>query len=125
MTIRCQTLCFTICTVLFGAGVTLSGQNVLYKPYIQLGDASKFGAKDQMVVAWQTNETKPSSAYTVEYGTSTAYGSTAAPKGRTVNNYLSGDPALPVPPTAPGPRVNYYSLLSGLSYDTTYFYRVS
>jgi hypothetical protein len=120
-----RSLRFSSLTLLLATGV-LSGQNVLYKPYIQPGDASTFKARDQMVIAWQTDEAKPNNnAFMVEYGTSASYGSTAAPTGRTVNNYLAADPSLPVPPTAPGPRVNYFALLSGLNYDTTYFYRVS
>lgn len=104
----------------------LCGQNVLYKPYVQLGDAPTFKAKDQMVIAWQTDESKPNnSAYTTDYGTSTSYGTTMHPIGRIVDNYLAADPSLPGPPTAPGPRVNYAALLTGLDYDTTYFYRVS
>src|SRR5260370_10205221 len=77
-----------------------------------------------MVVAWQTDEIKPgNSAFTVDYGTTTSYGKSVNPTGRIVNNYLSADPALPVPPTAPGARTDYFALLSGLDYDTTYFYR--
>jgi hypothetical protein len=45
--------------------------------------------------------------------------------GRVVDNYLAADPALPVPPTAPGPRVNYTAVLDDLDFDTTYYYRVS
>ena len=37
----------------------LSAQEVTYLPYIQPGDAGTFGTTDQMVVAWQTNETAP------------------------------------------------------------------
>jgi hypothetical protein len=61
----------------------------------------------------------------VDYGTSVGYGNTTNPKGRTVDNYLGADTSLPVPPTAPGPRANYVALLTGLDYDTTYYYRVS
>ena len=42
-----------------------------------------------------------------------------------MDNYLSADPALPVPPTASGPHSNYAAVLMGLDYNTTYFYRVS
>ena len=42
---------------------------ILYKPYIEPGDASRFGLKDQMVIAWQTNEQLPhSGAYSVQFG---------------------------------------------------------
>ena len=44
----------------------LHAQTVTYLPYIQPGDAGPFGASDQMVVAWQTNETAPHpTAYSV------------------------------------------------------------
>jgi hypothetical protein len=110
-------------SLLFVAGTLLCGQNVLYKPYIQLGDAPSFKARDQMVIAWQTDEAKPNNnAYVVDYGTSVSYGNTTNPKGRTVDNYLTADTSLPLPPTAPGPRVNYVTLLAGLDYDTTYYY---
>jgi hypothetical protein len=42
-----------------------------------------------------------------------------------VNNYLAGDPNVPTPPTAPGPRSNYTAILTGLDYDTDYYYRVT
>lgn len=101
-------------------------QQITYKPYVQPGDASAFGPNDQMIIAWQTDEASArNTAYTVEYGTDQSYGQTAAAQGRVVNNYLSADPSLPIPPTATGPRVNYFALLSGLAYDTTYFYRVT
>jgi hypothetical protein len=41
------------------AAGTLAAQSIVYKPYIQLGDAPGFGPKDQMVVAWQTDEKTP------------------------------------------------------------------
>jgi ABC-type molybdate transport system substrate-binding protein len=45
--------------------ILANAQNVVYKPYIQPGDAGTFGAKDQMVIAWQTDEKTPSNtAYT-------------------------------------------------------------
>lgn len=78
------------------------------------------------MIAWQTNESSPNpGTYKVEFGSTTAYGSTAPTQGRVVNHYLAADPALPVPPAAPGARVDYYAVFSGLAYDTTYFYRVS
>jgi hypothetical protein len=46
------------------------------------------------------------------------------PQARVVDNYLAADPALPVPPTAPGPHSNYSAVLADLEYDTTYSYRV-
>jgi hypothetical protein len=95
-------------SLMFAAVTLLCGQNVLYKPYIQLGGARNFKAKDQMVIAWQTDEAKPNNnAYAVDYGTSVSYGNTTNPKARTVDNYLTADTSLPVPPTVPGARANY------------------
>jgi hypothetical protein len=99
---------------------------VTYQPYIQPGDASDFAPHDLKVIAWQTDETTPNSAsYTVEYGKNPNYGATAMAEGRVVDDYLSADPALPKPPTASGAHVNYYAVLKGLKYDTTYYYRVT
>jgi uncharacterized repeat protein (TIGR01451 family) len=104
----------------------MTAQNVTYKPYIQLGDAPTFGVTEHIVVAWQTDESVPNNAaYSVDYGTSTSYGSSLKSTGRVVDNYLSADSNIPVPPTAPGPRVNYLAVLAGLTPDTTYFYRVT
>ena len=101
-------------------------QNVTYKPYIELGDAGAFGPSDQMVVAWQSDEKSPNAAaYKVEFGTTASYGASVTPSARAVNNYLAADPALPVPPTAPGPHSDYSAVLKNLAYDTTYFYRVT
>jgi hypothetical protein len=101
-------------------------QVVTYKPYIQPGDNGPFGAKDQIVVAWQTNEASPkASAYSVEFGRSASYGRTVTPQARVVDNYLAADPTLPVPPTASGAHSNYAAVLDDLEYDATYFYRVS
>jgi hypothetical protein len=101
-------------------------QSVTYKPYIQPGDNGPFGTTDQAVVAWQTKESAPNTAaYSVEFGKSVSYGRSVTPKARVVDNYLAADPALPVPPTAPGAYSNYSAVLDGLAYDTTYFYRVN
>jgi Calcineurin-like phosphoesterase/Purple acid Phosphatase, N-terminal domain/Domain of unknown function DUF11 len=101
-------------------------QNVTYKPYIELGDAGPFGLTDQMVVAWQTDESSPNpTGYKVEFGDSLSYGRSVTPAARVVDNYLSADPSLPVPPTAPGPRSDYTAVLKNLEYNTTYFYRVT
>jgi len=111
---------------LFSLAPVAAGQNVTYKPYIQPGDNGSFGPKDQMVIAWQTDEASPNpGAFTVQFGTSVSYGQTVTPQGRVVDNYLSADPALPVPPTASGPHSNYAAVLKGLEYNTTYFYQVS
>ena len=117
---------------LFGLAVAMSlapaafGQKVTYKPYIELGDAGPFGSSDQMVVAWQTDESSPNPAvYKVEFGTTASYGAAVTPAARVVDNYLSADPTLPVPPTASGPHSNYSAVLKKLAYDTTYHYRVT
>jgi Calcineurin-like phosphoesterase/Domain of unknown function DUF11/Purple acid Phosphatase, N-terminal domain len=103
-----------------------AGQHVNYKPYIQPGDNGTFGAADQMVIAWQTDEASPNpDAFTVQFGESPSYGRTVTPQGRVVDNYLSADPSLPIPPTASGPHSNYAAVLKGLQFDTTYFYLVS
>ncbi len=100
--------------------------DVTYKPYVQTGDASTLGPTDQMVIAWQTDEAAPSpGAYSVEFESSRSRaGGSVVAVGRVIDNYLSVDSSLPVPPTAPGPRVNYYALLRGLDYDTEYTYVV-
>jgi uncharacterized repeat protein (TIGR01451 family) len=99
---------------------------VTYKPYIQPGDNGSFGAADQIVIAWQTNETSPNtSAYSVQYGQSSAYGQRVTPSARVVDNYLAADPSLPVPLTASGPHSNYSAVLKNLQYDTVYFYLVT
>jgi hypothetical protein len=98
---------------------------ITYKPYINLGDAGELGSTDQVVIAWQTDETAPSrGAYSVEFESASGRGGSVASVGRVIDNYLAADPSLPVPPTATGPRVNYYALLSGLELDTEYTYRV-
>ena len=110
-----------------GASATTANPQtaILYQPYIQPGDASSFGTQDQMVIAWQTNESQPHpNNYKVEFGTNSKY-KTVVPTGRVVDNYLAADPALPVPPTATGPRTNYYALLPNLQYNTNYTYRVT
>lgn len=124
---RLNTALFSI--VFLGITASSAAANVAsvtYKPYVQPGDASVFGPKDQMVVAWQTDASVPTpNNYVVEFGKTALYGGTATTQGRVVDNYLSADPALPIPPAAPGPRSNYYALLANLDYDTVYFYRVS
>jgi uncharacterized repeat protein (TIGR01451 family) len=101
---------------------------VTFMPYIQPGDNGPFGAKDQMVVTWQTNEFVPvTSAYTVQFGTSQSSLTTTAPvSGRVVDNYLAADPQFSglVLPFAYGAHSNYTAVLSDLDYNSTYFYRV-
>ena len=123
---RAQATVLAFVVAFFSLAPIAAGQNVTYKPYIQPGDNGPFGAKDQMVIAWQTDEASPNqSAFTVQFGKSVSYGQSVKPQGRVVDNYLSADPALPVPPTASGPHSNYAAVLMGLDYNTTYFYRVS
>jgi uncharacterized repeat protein (TIGR01451 family) len=103
----------------------LMAQEVTYFPYIQPGDNGPLGATDQVLIAWQTNEIPPGGGYQVSYGATTNYGLTATPSGRVVDNYLAADPSLPVSPFAYGAHSNYTAILSGLSFDTTYFYKIS
>ena len=102
------------------------GQHVTFSPYIQLGDNGAFGSSDQIVVAWQTDETSPAtSAYKVEFNATGAERQSVTPNARVVDNYLAADPSLPAIPTAYGAHSNYTAVLSGLSYDTRYHYRVT
>jgi len=102
-----------------------SGQQVTYFPYIQLGDSGPLGATDQVVIAWQTNETTAGGGYQVSFGTTTNYGTTVARSARVVDNYVAADPTLPVSPFSYGAHSDYTAILSGLSFDTTYFYMVT
>ncbi len=78
-----------------------------------------------MVMAWQTDESMPNpSGYTVEFGTTLSYGAAVTPSGRVVDDYLSAELTLPVPPTASGQHSNYAAVLKNLAYNATYFYRV-
>src|ERR1700730_14748488 len=108
----------------------LSAQQVTYQPYIQPGDSSGFGPTDQMVIAWQTNAQNPNPAgYQVLYGTdpNLKHATQIHPTGRVVDNYLSADPVLAALsiPTAYGAHTDYFALLSGLKYDTRYYYSVT
>jgi uncharacterized repeat protein (TIGR01451 family) len=103
------------------------GTTVTFLPYIMPGDNGPFGATDQMLVAWQTDEANPGLGYSVDFGPTPAYGRSASPTGRPVDQYLSADPVLSALsiPTAYGPHSDYAAVLAGLAYDTEYFYRVS
>jgi uncharacterized repeat protein (TIGR01451 family) len=102
-----------------------SGQQVTFFPYVQLGDNGPLGATDQVVIAWQTNATTPAGSYQVNFGTTNSFGATVTPSARVVDNYVAADPTLPVSPFSYGAHSNYTAILSGLSFDTTYFYSVT
>ena len=103
-----------------------SALTVTYAPYLQLGDNGSFGAQDQIVVAWQTDETSPNpSNYQVSYGLTTTYGNVVTPSGRIVDNYLAADPTLPAGANPYGAHSDYSAVIPNLAFDTTYYYRVS
>jgi hypothetical protein len=109
----------------------LSAQVVTYQPYIQPGDAGPFGTSDQVVIAWQTNETSAHpGAYAVGVAADPAYQKAVQfpVTGRVVDNYLAADSATfgsLVIPTAYGAHTDYYAVLTGLKYDEEYYYRVT
>ena len=118
--------------ILFGSALLVTASasalamEVTYQPYIQPGDSSAFRHHDVKVIAWQTDESNPNAAaYSVEFGRSPFPRQHAKVDGRVVDDYLSADASLPVPATAAGAHVNYYAALTGLKFDTTYFYRVT
>jgi len=113
--------------VLVAVTTAVSAQQVTFAPYLQLGDNGPFGPTDQIVIAWQTNESAPNpSAYKVEFeAAGHSHSGAVTPSGRVVDNYLAADPALPVVPGAYGPHTNYVAVLRGLRYETTYQYRVT
>lgn len=117
-------------TLTFVASVALApavfGQQVTFSPYIQLGDNGPFGATDQIVVAWQTDETSPkASEYKVEFGQFDYGHNSVVPQARVIDNYLAADSSLPTIPGAYGAHANYTAVLKGLNYDTNYKYRVT
>ena len=113
------------------AGATFApavfSQQVTFAPYIQLGDNGPFGATDQIVIAWQTDETAPKvSAYKVELQqVKGGRGVAVIPAARVIDDYLAADPSLPAVPGAYGAHSNYTAVLGGLKYDTEYRYRVT
>src|SRR5262245_5066939 len=118
----------TVSLVVCAMSAPADAQTVTFRPYIQPGDNGPFGPKDQMVVAWQTNETLPNpAAYSVQFGPSLAQLAPAPISGRVVDDYLSADPqfsALTLP-FKYGAHVNYVAVLASLDYATTYVYRVT
>jgi Calcineurin-like phosphoesterase/Purple acid Phosphatase, N-terminal domain len=123
--VNCSALMLLVAGLLL-VSASARAQNVTFKPYIQPGDNGPFGAADQMVVAWQTDETAPNpGGYLVQFGTTSSYGRTASIQGRVVDNYLAAEPSLPLGGTPYGPHTAYTAVLSGLDYDTVYYYRVS
>ena len=101
------------------------GQQVTFFPYLQPGDNGSFGATDQIVIAWQTDETTPNpSAYKIEFGAGKHERHSVTPSARVIDNYLAADPTLPTIPGAYGAHSNYVAVLRGLRYDTVYQYRV-
>ena len=120
----------TLRALTFIASVVLApaafGQQVTFSPYIQLGDNGPFGATDQIVIAWQTDEVSPkASAYQVQFGEFDYGHHPLTPQARVVDNYLAADPSLPTVPGSYGAHSNYTAVLRGLNYDTTYKYRVT
>ena len=121
-TSRCRTI-----AVLAAACIAqcISAQQVTFLPYLQPGDNGPFAAADQIVIAWQTNETMPGGGYQVSFGKSAKYGATTTPSARVVDNYIAADPSLPVSPYSYGAHSNYTAVLKGLDYDSTYYYKVT
>jgi len=123
---RAQAAVLALVVAFFSTAPRAAAQNVTYKPYIQPGDNGPFGPADQIVIAWQTDEASPNAGeFTVQFGESPFYGRSVTPQVRVVDNYLSADPLLPVPPTGSGPHSNYSAVLKDLEYNTTYFYLVT
>jgi uncharacterized repeat protein (TIGR01451 family) len=101
-------------------------QHVTFAPYLQLGDNGPFGPADQIVIAWQTDETSPNvSAYKVEFSSAPWDKRSLTPSARVIDNYLAADPSLPTVPDSYGAHSNYVAVLRGLQYDTLYNYVVT
>jgi len=120
----------SVAAIMIGATVAPAAfsQQVTFAPYIQLGDSGAFGATDQIVIAWQTDEASPkASAYKVELlqAKSGRHVVDAVPAARVVDNYLAADPSLPAVAGAYGAHSNYTAVLRELKYDTEYRYRVT
>ena len=101
-------------------------QEVTFAPYLQLGATGSLGSSDQIVIAWQTNQSAPTpSAYKVQFSTNAHNRRTVTPRGRVIDNYLAADPSLPAIPGAYGAHTNYTAVLANLQYDTVYHYVVT
>src|SRR6516165_5735543 len=114
--------------ILACSAAPVAAQVVSYLPYIEPGDNGPFGAKDQMIVTWQTNESNPvPGAYEVEFGKSLSSLARAPISARLVDNYLSADPqfASLTLPFKYGAHSNYTAVLKDLDYATKYFYKVT
>src|SRR5215813_10597646 len=128
MRLRASASIATACLFSLFLAAPLCAQTVTFRPYIEPGDNGPFGAKDQMVVTWQTDESHPlPSAYTVQFGKSSTQLESASVDARVVDNYLSVDPqfAALTLPFRYGAHSNYTAVLSNLDYDRTYVYTVS
>jgi predicted phosphodiesterase len=90
---------------------SLSAQIILVQPYVQPGDGSTLSSTDVKVVAWMTDQ-KPGT-FTVEFGTTEKYGSTARPQTFTLNL------------TDKQKYLTYSAELKELPLDADVFYRVS
>jgi uncharacterized repeat protein (TIGR01451 family) len=115
----------TIAVLAVAFAQCMSAQQVTFLPYLQPGDNGPFGAADQIVIAWQTNETTPGGGFQVRFGKSSKYGATVNPLARVVDNYIAADPSLPVSPFSYGAHSNYTAVLTGLDFDSTYYYEVT
>jgi hypothetical protein len=120
----------SVAAIMIGAAVAplAFSQQVTFAPYIQLGDNGPFGATDQIVIAWQTDETAPkAAAYGVELqlAKGAAHAVAVVPEARVIANYLAADSSLPTVAGAYGAHSNYTAVLRGLEYDTNYRYRVT
>jgi hypothetical protein len=116
-------LALALCLASAGSGF---GLEVTFMPYLQPGDNGALGNKDQMVVAWQTNETAPNAAsFTVKYGAAYKKDKSAQVSGRVVDHYLSVDSTLPAGTSPYGAHTDYLAVMKNLEYDTTYYYTVS
>src|SRR5215475_4273321 len=128
MKLRASTSIATASLLSLLLATPLAAQTVTFRPYIEPGDNGPFGARDQMVVTWQTDESHPlPSAYTVQFGKSSTQLESAPVNARVVDNYLSADPQFSglVLPFRYGAHSNYTAVLQGLEYDTTYQYVVT